>query len=317
MSIDGNTSCTSCTSTMQFDARFCPHCGASTSSSGSGVRASAGNAPIVGGLAPFTRLPTELQVIIGLLAATGAFLVLACLQALPDMFELYGETGDFAPLSRAFGSLILIGMIYVGGIGACLLALAWQLKMADRVGRILTIAVSVIVAIGLLTADQRTGWETVAMLCAIAIAGTLIASARIRELFTGEHADQTDVPEAVVAAQSLLMPILVLQGLTGLAMLPVGELDGKFIAIGLALVATSVVVGKFSAALRSADPSARVAVSTAMGAYAVLALLAELDGMALVASLGFGAVVAGLLWLPEQSQQFFGLTVQTTQREEM
>lgn len=305
MSIDGNTSCSSCTATMQFDARFCPHCGASTSSSGSGGRASAGNAPIAGGLAPFTRLPTELQVIIGLLAATGALLVLACLQALPDVFDLYGETGDFAPMSRAFGSLVLIGIIYVGGVGACLLALAWQLKRADRVGRILTIAVSVIVAIGLLTAEQRTGWETVAMLCAIAIAGTLIASSRIRDLFTGELANQTDLPETVVAVRSLLMPILVLQGLTGLAMLPVGELDGKFIPIGLALIATSVVVAKFSAGLRSADTQARAAVSAAMGAYAVLALVAELEGVALVASLGFAGVVAGLLWLPEQSQRFF------------
>ncbi len=255
--------------------------------------------------APSTTIPVELLAVMVLLILSGGFLVVIALQAVPDVLEGFSQSGSFGELSRALAALVFVVVVYTAGIGAALLVLAFQLSKADRVARVLSVALALVATFALLATDGRGTGENVALACAIGVVAVLSLSPNTRTFFTGPNALQHSHPEPIVAARSLLLPLFALQGLNGVAFLPIAELDGKFALIGLLLIAISVAGYHYSKQLAVGDSQARAIISIGMLLYAGIAVWSDLQGLGLVVPLGLAVTVAILLWIPESAQRHF------------
>ncbi len=247
-------------------------------------------------------VPSLLWAAVGLLITAGVFVVIPSLWVLPDALGLLDE-GSFG---RSIGLLLTVLLLLLISFGAACFYLSLKLLEADRVGRILTIVLAASLGFGLLVGDNKGTWEVLAILGCGGVIAILTLADEVTGFFTGPEAEQANVATSVVAAKSIVVALSYVLGATGLAFLPLGELEGRYVVIGMAMIAIAAVTFKFTGQLLPGDENARLVITGLMAANIVAILVFEPDGAAsLIVPIALAGSVIGLLWVPEDARQHF------------
>jgi hypothetical protein len=300
--------CASCAAQLPSGARFCGSCGQPVD--GSAIAATGPAPPPPPPRAPSTpsvlhvggvTLPVELAVVIGLLWLAALLLFIPAVKVLPHAFDGFGH----GKLGTAVSALLLIALTILIGAAATCAWLGIQLARADRVGRILTVALCAALAVQMLAADHQGTDEIIVLLCTVATIGILTMSPNVRAFLTGPASRQYLQPIYVVAARALAVYLAWALGIVGFAFLPVGSLAGKYYAIGAGLIAVSVVLYRHARRMSEGDPGARNVVSWMMVGYFVLLAISTSDANNMLLPLGLVAATLILLWVPEESKAYF------------
>lgn len=253
-------------------------------------------------LARYQAFAVEFQLVLGMMALSGLFLVISALSEIPVTFDLLGADFDTA---FAFGALnfAVIVVLLAGGVGA--FAAVWFLRSADRFGRLLAYVVVGSITAGLLVEGNRNIADTIALLSATAVAVMLAVSPRIRDMADREVTLWPTLPVPLKLARLLIIPVTALNGLTGLMFLPVADLEGKFAGVGLLLIASAAVLGAFIVRMKDPDTVTRLGITAAAGAAALAGVWSDLQGFTFVFPLALSITVAGLLWVPASAVAWF------------
>lgn len=291
--------CQQCGTKLTLEAPFCGECGASTAgfnrTSPPPIQRErlTWQIPIVDGL------PLTLWVVVALYAIPGAYLVWIGIRPLPDLVSSLGDPGG--TLVVAFFVLFLL----VSALGVGLLAIAYLLYQADRVGRGLAY-----VAAGMMLTEVVFGSATstgvvLVMLAALGAAAALAFEPNIQSHFTGLNAHQRDEPSGVVVARVIFVVAALLLALFGILDLLLGSIDNAWYALGvlfLVLATGAIIVAR---SLRAADRRARIAATVGAVAGAILLLIGTHAG-GFVLGIGLMLAVPISLWVPTETRQFFG-----------
>jgi hypothetical protein len=230
-------------------------------------------------------------------------LMIPVLQALPDTIGLL----DKGSLGRAFGTLLLLVLIILTAAAVACVGLGYLLLRADRVGRILTVALAGSLIFSLLQANSKGTAEVVVILCSFAAIALLTLSPNARAYLTGPTSRTRGQPPPVAAARALVIYIAWALGAIGLALLPVGPYAAKFYVVGIGLVGISAMFLLLARRLAMADTWARTVTSALLGGYIVLLLVASGGAGNLWLPLGLVVAALTLLWIPNASREFFAM----------
>lgn len=335
----GTTYCTSCGTHLPSHAKFCGSCGARViqpmtdapesapsgptnmtsatvpprdrSSALSGITKPPPPNRLVGPPAPSgsgrtvrvggVPLPAELALVIAMLWLSALLLIVPSLNLLPDAIGILDEGVP----GRALGTLLLMAIVILIFAAAAYIGLGVLLLRADRVGRILTVAVSAALVIDILDADSKGADEIVVLLCSIAAIAILTTSPNVRAFLTGPESRQYAQPPVVAAARSLMLYMGWALEIVGALSLLVGDFDSKFYLIGIGLIALSVAVYGASRRLTSPDAAARNLSTALMGGCALLLVLSTGDATNMLLPLALLVAVVVLLWVPDSSRSYF------------
>ncbi len=246
--------------------------------------------------------PVLLWLAVGLLGLAGLLVVLPSLWAFPDAFRLLDQ-GEFG---RALGQFVIVLLLLMIAFGAACFYLAVKLLQADRAGRILTIVLVASMGFGLLLGAELDTSVVLAILGCAGVLAILTMVDEVRDYFTGPHAAQSGISTSVVAARSLVTALGWVLGATGLGFVPLGNVSGRLVVIGLVMICGAVVAIKFSEDLLTGDENARFIVTGLMAVYVVAILAAEPEGAGLFVPIALAGSVVGLLWGPEDAREHFG-----------
>ena len=117
-----------------------------------------------------------------------------------------------------------------------------------------------------------------------------------------------DVPAPVLAAEALVVVLSALLLAVGVACLPLAPVEARYAVVGLGLAGISVLGFRVRRRLQTPDPASRTLISGLM-AGDVVAVLLGTDGSftgPLFIPLAAAVSVVALLWVPRESQSFFG-----------
>lgn len=255
--------------------------------------------------------PPEVWLVAGILVPLGVVLLYPLvrygLQLIPWLFR--------SELERALAALILAMFVLIGSFGTGLIAVAVLLVRGSRVGRGLAYLVSGAVAFSQLADGQTTASGTgnqgatsiIVFLACCAVILLVTVPPRARYFFSFD----ADRPVGVIAAAVLAAYLGADAIVAGLLLLPAGAIAGKFVAYGLLLIGVGSSLLAATRRLLARSPGARIFVSLAFLAYAMLSALFG-DGLDKPAALlAFAACIGVLvmLWLvPSSAAHFAGGT---------
>lgn len=247
-------------------------------------------------------LPLELWAVIALFAAPGLYFVIQSLRVLPDTVNLL--TSGW--LGFRLGLIVLFLVLVIAALGVGLLAIARLLHHADRVGRGLAYIAAAAVAAGVLfgSSNQSTG-AVLAMLGALGAIAVLALAPAVRAHFTGPNAPQHAEPTSVVIARVCLVCVLIGFALVGFAYFLLGTIEGKYLLVGLGLLALAFAGQRVSGRLLLADRQARSLITVGCLAAFVLLLIGLHDAGAFTL-LALVIAVPICLWIPADARAFFG-----------
>jgi hypothetical protein len=298
--------CEHCGSVLDPNAAVCKHCAEIEAGTPlvpaevSGPSERSVPAEHAGGSSTAT-LPLELLAVIGLFLLAGGALIWTSLRALPDTFRLLSSAG-FAHLVAL---ALLLALVVIALLGLGLLIVARMLYRADRVGRGLAYVAAGTVAASILFASTKTTGEMLAMFASIGAIGVLVLSPGVRTYFTRPNAFQRDRPTSVVIAQVCVAVLAGLLMVVGLMYLLLGDVDGKYVLIGLALLGLA--AGAFLLVRRLSGPDRRARSLVSIGAVAgiILSFLGTRSSGFLV-PLGIYGSILVCLWLAPDARAYFG-----------
>jgi hypothetical protein len=248
------------------------------------------------------RHPLELWVVIALFAVPGAYITVAGLDALVAAFDLF----DFG---TRFALLLALLALLVVSIGVAFLGIAWMLFVRSRVGRGLAYVVAGIALLSAILSEgdggnayRSEGLIAVGSIVAIVLLGLAPA---VREVFTGPDAPAATEPTSVVIARVCTAAAVWANGVVGLSLVLLGDVDSSYYVYGLLELGAAAVLLYAFRQLRGPDRRARVIISVAAGVAIVAALLGPgLDGLAL--GVVVPATVLVCLWLAPDARRWFG-----------
>jgi hypothetical protein len=255
--------------------------------------------------------PPEIWVVAGLLVLVGGVVLYPLLRygfpLVPWLFR--------SSLERGIAGLILAVFVLIGSVGVALIAIAVLLVRGSRVGRALACVACGAVAFGFLVEGQTTArgtgnQSTVSVLVVLACAASIVlvtSTPSARRFFSFD----ADRPVGVLAATVLAVYLGGDTVAVGLFLLPVGALGSEYVAYGLLLIALGGGLIAVTRPLRMGNPGARIVVSGAFIAYAILAALVG-KGLANPAALLALCACIGclvLLWLVPSSAAHFAAHV--------
>lgn len=261
-------------------------------------------------LPPGSRVPPpEMWVIAAAMALTGLLLLYPCLRYGPEMLGWLFSGNDFV---RAIGAVVVIVFSMIAAMGVAFLLLAVGLLRASRVAQILSIAMTVyvavvVIAIGSMTDGALLGGGTATLVCLIC-AGVIAALVGRRQVRAHFARDTRPLGVAAAAtANAYFVWVLMVDGFVSLV---AGTVSGGFLVGGVLLLGAALVVFKFNKPLRDGSRQARTVILTA---YAVIGLALIVftaagngSGIGLIVPLAaLGAGAAGLT-TPESSKRHFG-----------
>jgi hypothetical protein len=323
--IQGGNYCGNCGTKLEPTNRFCGRCGAAVQPVSEADRVTvvdgpafssvdAPRAPSVGvaagpppgrastpAITLVAGLPVELWVVIALFTAPGVYLIWISLKALPDTFRLFNN--PYFHNSLAFVLLILL--FFIAALGASLLAIAWMLYRADRVGRGLAYIAIAMVTASVAFSDSHTSGEIVAMLASLAAGAVLGLSSAVRAVFTGPNARDRDQPTSIVVARVSIAVWIGLLALAGVLYLFLSSIKGEYTLIGVAMLALA--IGAFALYRRLTAPDRQARTIATVGALAtIVLLLLGQHSTGFVMLVGLTAAIPICLWLPPDARAFYG-----------
>ncbi len=249
---------------------------------------------------PTSAVPAPLWVAVGLLVAAGLYLLVPNLLNLPEEIRLLTVGGWQDDL------LFLVLLVLELFFGAVCVYLAVRLVNADRVGRILTLAVAGSLCMGLLVANSGTNATAVAIVGSFAVLGILTMVEEVKAYFTGRHAKEPSGPVSVVAARWLLTVLGVVLFLTGLIFLLLGGTGVDYIVpVGIALILVSAEAELQAVGIRKGSDKARKLATGAMVVAIAALYILNLQVTPLYMLMGVAGAIMALLWIPEDARRHF------------
>ena len=249
-------------------------------------------------------LPPEVWAVVALLCGAGLSTGVPAFRAIPDAFDLIKEAG----LWNSFGLLVLVLLAELALVSLACFVLALQLSKGDVVARVVALAVAGSLAFGLVVGDGLGDTEgKVTLACCLAAMVCLAAPARARAFFA-ERRRQGSAPPTVVAAEAVVVLVSAILLGVGVAYLPLSSEETKYLLSGLGLTGIALACFRTRRRLQTGDPGARGLVSGLMAGY-VAAIVVGSEGALtgpLFVPLGLAVSVVSVLWLPHESQAFFG-----------
>jgi hypothetical protein len=298
--------CEHCGSALDPSAAVCMRC--AEGEAGTGLASATVSRPSERPVSPereggssTAALPLGLLAVIGLFLFAGGALIWTSLRALPDTFRLLSNAG-FAHLVAL---ALLLALLVIALLGLGLLIVARMLYRADRVGRGLAYVAAGTVAAAILFASTKTTGEMLAMFASIGAIAVLALSPGVRAYFTGPNAVQRDRPTSVVIAQVCVAVLAGLLMIVGFMYLLLGDVGGKYVFIGLALLGLAFGALLLVRRLSGPDRGARSLVSIGAVVGIILSFLGTRSSGFLV-PLGIYGSILVCLWLAPDARAYFG-----------
>jgi hypothetical protein len=241
----------------------------------------------------------------------GLLTLYPAIRILPDILELLGTSG----FARQIGLLLLTVWAMLALAGVALVFLAWKMLRGDRVARGLSEVLLGGLVGGILIGDEQSTELVLAMLACVGALAALALAPSLREFFAAPAAAAAaaapggEQPTAVVLARRLVAAWAATMIFVGVMFLPLDDLDGKFLPIGVLLVALGAATWYVNGRLATGDPTARSLITAAAGAYLILLLILgeRHPGLLLPLALAAGGVLN--LWMHKEAQQHFSATL--------
>jgi hypothetical protein len=319
------SACSACGTPMRAEARFCPNCGAAAAPHApapnptvaepavedSGTASTHSHTSYRAPATPLNELrlnvhvaglPLELWVVIGLFAAPGVYLVQLVLRALPDAFRFFNDTGG--PFRRL--ALVLIILLFVVmALGAGLLAIAWLLHRADRVGRGLAYVTVACLASLVIFGDGTTTGEVLSMFAGLLAAAILAFAPAVKDFFTGPVAPQRSQPTSIVVARVSMAIWIGLLTIASILDFLLGDIAGKYVALGVLELLIAAAVLALYLRLPIGDRTTRGIVTVGAIIAFILLLIGRHDN-GFVILVGLTAAIPICLWIPRDAREFYG-----------
>jgi hypothetical protein len=320
-----SAACASCGTVMQAAARFCPACGtavappapgpeSSQTDAAADVLATASRQAQATYTAPATPLnelrlnvqiaglPLELWLVIGLFTAPGIYLVQLTLRALPDAFRFFNDTGG--PF-RKLALVLIILLFMVLALGAGLVAIAWLLHQADRVGRGLAYVTVACLASLVIFGDGTTTGEVLSMFAGLLAAAILAFAPAVKDFFTGSTAPQRSQPTSIVVARVSMAIWIGLLTVASILDFLLGDIAGKYVALGVLELMIAAAVLALYLRLPIGDRTTRGIVTIGAIIAFILLLIGRHDN-GFVILVGLTAAIPICLWIPRDAREFYG-----------
>lgn len=247
------------------------------------------------------KVPPMLWVVMVVLAAVGAATVALCAVVAIPALGLLGQ----GTLGLALGVFFLLVAAIPFSFGAGCVYIAWRMKAADRLARILAIVTNLgLAGACLLASGGRLLIVFLALVCA-GFAATLMFEPSTRRYFTGPAALHGAEPDAVVVARLLMVVVGAAMFEVGLAMCVLGIVFPTSLVYGALELSIGIGVFWTSRRLAHGDRAARVYATCLAVVYALVSLIAGRGGVGIVLPSALSTAVIGLLWLPPSCASYF------------
>ncbi len=244
--------------------------------------------------------PPELLVVSLLMAIAGAFLLRVVLPEVPNVFRLFGD-GEFG---RDLGLLLAMICIVLGAVAVALLLLAWRIAHADRVARGLSYVLLGSFAAAIIVSNDHTHWVILSLVASLGAIVILAWSPRVQTFFL-EHGKDAAQPTPVVIVRTLVAWWASVVLLVGVVLLPLGNISGKDVLVGLILIAVASTALGLNRRLAAGDQFARQVISGLPVAVVIADAVLGTRSVALIVPLGVSIGIAIFLWVPSTSREFF------------
>jgi hypothetical protein len=251
---------------------------------------------------PFKSIPLELLAVCGLMTLAGLLILWPVLNSLPATFKLLGLSGPFF----ALGLLFCMVWLMLGLFGLTCLLLAWRLALGDRVARGISYVLLGAIAATLLVGNAHDTQLTLVLLACLGAIGILWLSPNVRAFFLGAGAPDGSQPVPVVVARTLIAVWGGCLCFEGVLFLPLAALGATYVPVGLLMIALGVGAFIVNGRLATGDDTARWIASTGAVANLILLLILGRSDPAILIPLALVAGVTWNLWVPGDSQSFFG-----------
>jgi len=232
----------------------------------------------------------------------GLLILWPVLKSMPDTFKLLGLGGQ----AFAFGLLFFMVWLMLGLFGLTCLLLAWRLALADRVARGISYVLLGAIAATLLIGNAHDTQLTLVLLACLGAIGILWLSPNVRAFFVGAGAPDGSQPVPVVVARTLIAVWGGCLCFEGVLFLPLAALGAAYVPVGLLMIALGVGAFIVNGRLARGDDTARWIASGGAAVNLILLLILGRSDPAILIPLALSAGVAWNLWVPGESQGFFG-----------
>jgi hypothetical protein len=244
--------------------------------------------------------PPELLAVSLLMAAAGAFLLRVVLPEIPNVFRSFGD----GELGRDLGLLLAMICIVLGAVAVALLLLAWRIAHADRVARGLSYVLLGSFAAAIIVSNDHTHWVIFSLVASLGAIAILAWSPRVQSFFS-EHGKDAAQPTPVVIVRTLVAWWASVVLLVGIILLPLGDISGKDVFVGLILIAIAATAFSLNRRLARGDQVARQLISGLPVAFVIADAVLGTRSVALIVPLGVSIGIAVFLWVPASSREFF------------
>jgi len=244
--------------------------------------------------------PPELLAVSLLMAVAGAFLLRVVLPEVPNVFRSFGD-GEFG---RDLGLLLALVCIVLGAVAVALLLLAWRIAHADRVARGLSYVLLGSFAAAIIVSNDHTHWVIFSLVASLGAIAILAGSPRVQSFFLA-HGKDAAQPTPVVIVRTLVAWWASVVMLVGIILLPLGNISGKDVLVGLILIAIASTAFSLNRRLAAGDQFARQVISGLPIAFVIADAVLGTRSVALIVPLGVSIGIAVFLRVPATSREFF------------
>jgi hypothetical protein len=199
--------------------------------------------------------------------------------------------------------LLLTVWLVLAFFGVACLLLAWRLAHADRVARGLTYVLLGGLAASILIGNVHSTELIIVMLASLGAIAVLAFAPGPQAFFaSGAQGEQ---PDGLVIARTLVAVWAVIMGVVGVLFLPLSSVGGKYVFVGVCLIAAGAAAWYFNRRLALGDPVARIVVTAGAAVYLVLLLILGDRSPGLLLPLALAIGIGVYLWLPADVQRYF------------
>lgn len=250
---------------------------------------------------PFNAVPRELLAVCALMTIAGLLVLYRAIRVSPDIVELLNESG----FARQIGLLLLTVWALLALAGGALILLARKIADGDHVARGLAYVLLGGLGGAILIGSEHQTELVLAMLACVAAGALLALAPRAQEFFAGAAAPDGEQPAAIVLARTLVALWAGIVIFIGVMFLPLSDLDGKFVPIGVLFIALGSTAWYYNGRLAKGDPAARALMTIGAGVYLVLLLILGERQPGLILPLALAAGLVFNLWVPKEAQPYF------------
>jgi hypothetical protein len=254
-------------------------------------------------------VPPELLLVVALMLLAAAFCFYIGLKPMPDIVQVTFSGNQFG---AAVGAPILAVLLVFTAFGGACLYLARRLMLADRVARGLSYVLLAGLGGTIAVTGSPTTQLTLTMVASFASLAVLALFPNVQRFFT--NGPDSLLPVPVTIACTLLQAWAAVMAIVGICLLPCGALSQRLVIGGLVMVCLALLAVWCAREVKAGSPTGRSSATIGAVIYGFASLVVGRNTPAVIVPLSMAIGVMAFLWLPLQSQQFFGASPRVESR---